>query len=316
MSNKQLYQSTFSQLHTSVQVNWEDYQPVKKSTQIIRIFLTVAAAAAILGAFTATAVAFNLFGLRDLAFPDSTTLHVPIVDEDTGDISYEDRVVSMVPMQGYKDTPESQACVEWNEYYQQYVDTHFIDNSIYDEGGRYSAYPVYSDEMAARLEEIASKYGLELHQNMTDVPDREAWLETVGPTFLGDGNTGYYGYRYDDGTCAFDGEAILFGDFGGSLIDYQFRYSRKGYLDTVALYVNGLEDFQDWEYQTACGVKVNLALGASRSLIWADLPEGFVFVNVLTGSEGDDTFSSGPIGPAELEALADRFDFNPLLSHN
>ena len=35
-------------------------------------------------------------------------------------------------------------------------------------------------------------------------------------------------------------------------------------------------------------------------------------MNVLTGKAGDDTFSSGPIGRAELEALADSFQFSAL----
>ena len=57
---------------------------------------------------------------------------------------------------------------------------------------------------------------------------------------------------------------------------------------------------------------MNLALGPSRSFVWADLEEGFLFVNVLDGFLGDDTFSEGPIDRAGLEALADSFDFSAL----
>lgn len=309
MSNKELYQSTFSQLHTSVQVNWEDYQSVKKPTKTIRIFLTVAAAAAILGTFTATAMAFNLFGLRDLAFPEQTTLHVPHVDMDTGDISYEDRVVDMISMQGYADTPENQACLEWNQFYYEYTATHTFGNTIYAPNGPYTEYSVFDETMAAKLGEIVAKYDLQLHQNLNDVPGREAWLVLLGPTFLSERNTGYFGYRYDDGTCAFDGDAILT-DY--DLLEYQFRYSRKGYLDTVSLNVGNLADYMEWDYTAACGTRVKLALGPTRAFIWADLPEGFVFVNILSGTQGDDTFSSGPIGRQEVEELADQFDFTVL----
>jgi len=310
MTNKELYQSTFSQLHTSVQVNWEDYQPMKKRTKITRIFIAVAAAAAILGAFTVTAVAFNLFGLRDLAFPERTTLHVPVVDPDTGDVSYEDRVVDMISLQGYADTPESQACMEWESFYEDYIAHHPpFGNDIYNEGGGYSEYSVYDDTMAAKLDEIAAKYGLELHQTMSDVPGRDAWLEVIGPTFLGKGNIGYFGYRYDDGTCAFDGEAA---PEGYGILEYQFRYSRKGYLDTVSLNVGNLSDYVEWDYTAACGVPVKLALGPTRAFIWADLPEGFAFVNILSGSLGDEYFSTDPISEWEVEALADLFDFTAL----
>ena len=89
-------------------------------------------------------------------------------------------------------------------------------------------------------------------------------------------------------------------------------YARKGYFDTVTLNVGDLTSYQNWDYQTRHGTAVKLALGPSRSFIWADLEEGFLFVNVLTGTGGDDTFSSGAIDREELEALADSFDFSAL----
>lgn len=309
MKNKDLYQEVFSQVHTSVRINVEDYQTMKKQKIPTRVLAVLAAAAALMAAMTATAVAFNLFGLRDLAFPEKSTLHVPHVDESTGSVSYDDRLVDMISMQGYADTPENQACAEWNQFYWQYTDSHTFDNSIYDEGGRYSIYSVYDDAMAEKLDEIVEKYGLELHRAMVDVPGREAWLERFGPSFLAEGNVGYFGYAYDDGTCAFDGDLEL---DGYGTVEYQFHYARKGYFDTVSLNVGDLTGYQDWDYQTRQGTAVKLALGSNRSFVWADLEEGFLFVNVLTGAGGDDTFSSGPIGRAELEAVADSFDFSLL----
>ena len=117
--------------------------------------------------------------------------------------------------------------------------------------------------MAERFDEIVEKYGLKLHQSMEDVPGREAWLARFGPGFLAEGNVGYYGYAYDDGTCAFDGDLTL---DGYGLVDYQFHYARKGYLDTVVLNVGSLEDYQDWEYQTRCGVAVKLSITGASSL--------------------------------------------------
>lgn len=309
MRNKDLYRATFSQLHTSVRIDWEEYQSMKQKRYPTRLVATLAAAAALIFAMTATAMAFNLFGLRDLAFPDEVTLHVPVVDPDTGDISYEDRAANMIPMQGYAETKEARACAEWNDFYFDYVSGKNFGNGPTGLDPKYDEYSVYDRTMADKLDEIVAKYGLELHRNLSDVPGREAWLEVFGPTFLSDWNRGCWGYMYEDGTCSFDGDADL---EGYGQIDYQFRYTRKGYLDTVALFLSNLEEYRDWTYQTACGVTVNLAIGDIRSIIWADLPQGFAFVNVLTGTEGDDTFSSGPITGAELEALADMFDFTAL----
>lgn len=313
MKNKELYQATFSQLHTSVKVDLEDYQMAKKHVNVMRILAVAAAAAALLAAMTATALAFNLFGLRDIAFPEQTTLHVPVVDCETGEVHYEDRVVDMVSMQGYADTPEAQACMEWEQFYMEYTNTHSFNNDIYDEGGRYSCYPVYDDTMAAKLDEIAAKYSLELHEGEEEVPGRDAWLEAVGPTFILDNNTGYWGYRYADGTCSFDGDAQL---EGYGILGYQFRYARKGYLDTVVMNVGALNDYAEWDYTTANGVVLKLALGPNRSFIWCDLPEGFLFINVLGGRDGDSTFAPEPIAAAQVEQLAEMFDFTALNSND
>lgn len=310
MKNKDLYKATFSQLHTSVTVNLEDYRTVKKHTHFMHILVAAAAAAALLGAMTATALAFNLFGLRDIAFPEKTTLHVPVVDYDTGEVHYEDRVVDMISLQGYADTPEAQACVEWQRFYLEYTNAHTFGNDIYDEGGRYWCYSVYDDEMAAKFDEIVAKYSLELHQNQTFIEDRDGFLEAVGPTFLADSNIAYWGYRYDDGTTSLEGDAEL---EGYGTLEYQFHYSRKGYFDEGTLNVSDLANYTEWDYTTANGVALKLALGKlNRSFIWADLPEGFLFINILSGMEGDDTFSSGPIGRNQVEGLAEQFDFTAL----
>lgn len=313
MRYRKLYKETFSQLHTSVTVDLEDYQMAKKHVNVMRLLAVAAAAAALLAAMTATALAFNLFGLRDIAFPDRTTLHVPVVDYETGEVHYEDWVVDMVTMQGYADTPEAQACVEWETFYQQYTADHSFGNDIYDEGGRYSCYSVYDDAMAAKLEEIAEKYSLELHKMEEDVPGRDAWLEAVGPTFIRDNNDAYWGYRYGDGTCSLEGGAQL---EGYGLLDYQFHYARKGYLDTMVLNVGDLNNYAEWDYTTANGVALKLALGPNRSFIWADLPEGFLFINVLGGRDGDSTFAPEPIAAAQVEQLAEMFDFTALNSND
>lgn len=309
MKSKELYQEVFSQVHTSVRINVEDYQTMKKQHVSVRTFAALAAVVALMAAMTASALAFNLFGLRDLAFPEKSTLHVPVVDEKTGEVAYDDRLVDMISLQGYADTPENQACAEWNQFYWQYTDSHTFGNDIYDEGGRYSMYSVYDDAMAERFDQIVEKYGLKLHQSMEDIPGRSAWLETLGDSFLGENNTGYYGYRYDDGTCVFDGDAVL---DGCGTVEYQFHYARKGFFDTVSLNVEDLSNYEGWDYQARNGVDVKLALGPNRSFVWADLEEGFLFVNVLTGTRGDETFSTGAIDKKGLEALADSFDFSVL----
>ncbi|MCI8971090.1 MAG: hypothetical protein HFF99_06445, partial [Oscillibacter sp.] len=125
----------------------------------------------------------------------------------------------------------------------------------------------------------------------------------------------YTGYIYENGTFRFDGGAELgAGELKGyGPIEYQFSRSVKGTFDEVTLNVGNLSGFEEWDYQTAGGTLVTLGLGErNRSLILADLGDSFILVNVLTGRQGDDTFSSGPIGREELEALADSFLYSAL----
>lgn len=322
-SNKDLYKETFSQLHTSVRVDELIKETTMKTHTIFtRRLLTAAVAAALICALGATAMAFNLFGLRDLAFPERTTLHIPVPvftqDPEGWEVidhyDQEIREVDMISLQGYADTPEAKACVEWQQFWQEYTDTHSFGNAIYGEGGRYSCYSVFDDTMAAKFDEIVAKYGLSLHQTMTELDGTGDLRGEVGATFLGEGNTGYWGYLYDDGTLSFEGEAEQVDEDTLDIhtLEYQFRYARKGIFDEVALNVGNLEDYVEWDYETEGGVALKLALGPERSFIWAETGEGFLFVNVLTGTEGDDTFSSGPIGQAELEKLAEQFDFSLL----
>lgn len=317
-TNKDLYKETFSQLHTSVRVDELIKETTMKTHTIFtRRLLTAAAVAALICALGATAMAFNLFGLRDLAFPERTTLKIPVPvftqDPEGWEVidhyDEEIREVDMISLQGYADTPEAKACVEWQQFWQEYTDTRSFDNGIYDEGGKYQCYSVFDDTMAAKFDEIVAKYGLSLHQKMTMLEGTGDLRGEVGATFLGEDNTAYWGYRYDDGTLSFEGAAQQ-ADYGA--LDYQFRYTRKGIFDEVVLNVGNLADYTDWDYETGNGVALKLSLGPTRSFIWAETEGGFLFINVLAGIEGDDIFSPEPIGQAQLEALAEQFDFSLL----
>ena len=170
-------------------------------------------------------------------------------------------------------------------------------------------YQVYNQEMEDKLDEIVEKYDLSFHSRREMIlPDE--WSGTVG-NFLLAGNTAYTGYLYEDGTFAYDGDAVL-PDYG--LVDYQFRRSVKGCFNDVILNIGDVSQYQEWVYETACGQAVTLALGPTKALLLADLGDSFVTLNVLAGTETDlaDIFSSGPLSAANLEALADSFDFTAL----
>lgn len=314
MSNRTFYQETFSQVRGSRDVRWEDYQMRKRGKAMKRLAV-LAAATALMAALSGLAVAANFFGLRDLLLPEQHSVNV--VDEDGIAVpdAYEYR--DFISLSGYQDRPESKALAEW----QNFLESYDQDGAIVGEIGnaptgfedRYGLYLVYTQEMADMLDKIVEKYGLRLHTDMEVVlPD--VWPLAVGGAFLKGNNAAWSGYIYENGTFRYDGEAEL---DGYGKIEYQFSRSVQGTFDDVALNIGDLTDFQEWGYETADGTSVTLGLGAqNRSLIAADLGDIFILVNVLTGEGGDDTFSSGPIGRAELEALADCFDFSVLTPVN
>lgn len=310
MSNREFYQDTFSQVHSSTDIRWEDFENMKKRRAPGKRVLTLAAAVCLLAALSIAAAATGLFGLRDVLLPEKGSVNVTDGNGVVVPGEYEYR--DFVSLSGWQDTPESRALAEWRAFLESYdrdgAIIGGIGNSPTGFEDRYGLYQVYTQEMADRLEEITAKYGLRLHSRLEEVLP-ESWETAVGD-FCGENAAAWSGYIYENGTFRFDGEAAL---DGYGCIEYQFSRSVRGTFDDVALNIGDAADFQEWGYETPDGAGVTLALGKqNRSVILADLGDSFILVNVLTGEAGDDAFSSGPIGRAELEALADSFRFSAL----
>lgn len=310
MTNKEFYQKTFSQVHPSKDLQWEDFQNMRRNNRAVKRLVTIAAAVALLAAFSAVAVAADWFGLRNILLPEKGNVYVTDGNGVVIPGVYEEK--DFVSLSGLQDTPESQALAEW----QAFLDSYDQDGAIIARIGnaptgfeeRYGEYLVYTQEMADKLEEIIAKYRLKLHTH-NEIVMPGTWSVAVGD-FCEENAAAYSGYIYEDGTFRFDGDADL---KGYGTIEYQFSRSVRGTFNEVALNIGDLADFQEWSYQAHDGTELTLALGRrNRSLILADLGDSFVLVNVLTGQEGDDTFSSGPIGRAELKELADSFRYTVL----
>ena len=306
-----LYRETFSRLHSSKEIRWEDFAQMKAKRRPLRQLTVLAAVIALLAALSAAAVAMDFFGLRQVLLPQQGKVNV--LDENGIVVPGETEYRDFISLAGFSDTPETRALGEWQEF----LDGYDQDGTIIARIGNnptgfeeeYGLYQVYTQEMADKIDEITAKYGLHLHRAMGMIFPGE-WESRIGP-FFQRGVTPYTGYAYEDGTFAFDGGANL-PDYGP--VDYQFRRSVRGAFETVTLNIGDVSQYETWGYETACGVPVTLALGSEKALILADLEDCFVTLNVLAGTETspDDVFSSGPFHKEDLEALADAFDFTVL----
>ena len=215
----------------------------------------------------------------------------------------------MISLQGFAGSPEYQAALAWADFQHNYDRDGSVLASVgngptpWTETYSVNGYDVYSQEMADTLEAITAEYGLTLHSGGLQSADLRELKERFG-AFCTAAVTGR-GYYFADGTfqsdCAVNG------------ISFQIRRCMKGVLDTVSLNIFDAEQYEQWEYTTTGGETVLLALGPSKALILAESDQSFTVFNVLAGSE-DSLFygADGSITAAELEALADSFDFTLL----
>lgn len=306
---RELYQQTFSQVHSSTVIRWEDMEAMKPKKRISKNLIMLAAVIALLAVLSTVAVAVDLFGLRSLLLPQKQEVTMP-VDPETG--KQEVQTVDFISLSGYQNLPEGLATAEWQSFLNGYDVTGAAQAADKNPGQmdeKYALYQVYNQEMAGKLDEIVEKYDLKLHTAFIDVYEHPEAMEGIWEA-LGD-NRAYSAYMYEDGTFQFDGEYDL-PDYG--TVDYQFRRAVRGTFNEVVLNVGDISQYKEWTYKTACGQMVTLALSPSKALVLADLGDSFVTVNVLAGTETalDDIFSSGPFSAENLEALADSFDFKLL----
>ena len=310
MTNKEFYQETFSQVRFSGEIRWEEMEQKKGKKVFGQKLLVLAAVLSLLAVFSTAAVANDWFGLRNLELSEEMT-----VTQSDGTETVVTVPTGIINLQGFSNTPEKQAMEEWktflNGYDQDGAIISAIGNSPTGFEDEYGLYLVYTQEMADEFEEILTKYDLKQHTDMIDnLYTNEDLCAQVGGDFLGN-HQAYSTYMYEDGTFKFDGEIDL-ENYG--ILDYQFMRCVRGSFTDVMLSIGDVRDYQEWVYSTDCGVPVTLALGPSKALVIVDLPDSFVTINVLAGTETpeSDIFSNGPFMQEDLERFADSFDFSVL----
>ena len=270
--------------------------------------LLLAAALGLIVAFGSVAYATGWFGLRSA-----------VMYHDNGDPDQPYGNTDVMSLQGLAGSPEFEANARWQAFYDSYDPDGAILASVgnSDTGlePRYDAYPCYTREMADTLDAIAEESGLELLSGLTlygaaELPD---WMRNTLPQSCGAFDHCIYdAYSFDNGSFKTEG-AFLFCDAQWPYeTNYQFVCNRKGYLSVSYLAIGDADDYTQWEYETASGVTVTLALGPDKALIIADLPDAYLVVNVLDVRVGDVQQGEASLPAEILEAMADAFRFDQL----
>ena len=287
--DKKLYQETFSQLHAGLVISEEWFTMKKRHPRgLWKKTAVLAAAIAALLCCALTAYAVYQYGLGDLLVGKHRVQHPGSQPE----------MVDMITLAGFQGSPEYQAAMEWLDYTEHYDIVHG-GTPLGDESANYTEYNVCTREAALALEAIAAKYGLQLTRDSWVAETRELMIQELGGDFFPGLDRAGGGYIEDSGSFAVESESPM---ENGDWLNFQFKFTAKGYVDDVYLNIRDMALYEQWQYRTDSGIPVLMALSGHKGLICADLTRGFVVINVLEGTD------SGAV-KADLERLADGVDW-------
>ncbi|MBQ7736431.1 MAG: hypothetical protein IJT62_01185 [Oscillospiraceae bacterium] len=243
-----------------------------------------------------TALATGFFGMKNLTVADPYA-----TPEASGDV---------IALQGVPESPEFRANAEWMDYLagldlvKAAADA---DAGITQIPEGYDFYRVFSQEMADKLQEIASRYALKLHTGLTAFYSQQELCTRLNTQPFITNCSSFSGYVYEDGSFQGDGVSTA-----GRSYEYQLGRYVKGTFSEVTLNVGNAGEYEEWTYTTASGVNAQLFLGPERCVLLADLSDSFVAVNLLGGTDGNSIFMPDPVTREDLEAFADLIDFTGL----
>lgn len=307
---------------------------------------TGAAAAAVICvvALAATALAVGLLRLDerrgDVIDPgqlqpmDALKVAVSNADPLSGDVTVvspadpsEDIVYTNVNAVGVTGSPEYLAAQEWNAWCLEHIEdnvlfprgienytmaeleaiTDAIDSDVYVRMG------ANTDEAREMLDAIAAKYGLRLPESFREVHQKDLYDMTGDLDILPLDGSSRAGLWYEGGSLSVSNTAEL---PNGKTVNYDLYRSVNGVFSKPLQVTTEQDITEEWQYTTADGTTVTLDLGANRSVLMAELPNSFVYVNIRGGTRNDDLTrdftSPNTLTRADLEAFADRIDFKTL----
>lgn len=239
----------------------------------------------------------------------------------------EEIVYTNVNAIGSTDSPEYKAAQEWNDWCLAHIEdnvlfpggienytmaeidaiTDAIDNDVYVQMG------ACTDEAREMLDAIAAKYDLRIPESFRNVFPKDLYDMTGKADFLPLDGESRAGMWYEGGYLSVTNSAAL---DNGKTINYDLIRSVRGMFNKSVQLVLEQDITEEWQYTTADGTTVTLDLGQNRSVLMAELPNSFVYVNIRGGTENNDETRdfTGPdtLTRADLESFADLIDFKTL----
>lgn len=266
-------------------------RPARKLGRVLLV------AAAVVMALSAAAVAVYQYGMKDT------------VIEDMPDFSDVTQVRAERSLNGFADSPEYQAYVEWETWdrlwsadNEDWFKNRGVDDSYSEVDESYAGqYGIYAREQADKFDEIMAKYGLTPH-TVREGFDTEAQLcAALGVEDFFDERFDIRGdYLFEDGAF----KAVGTFPMDGEEVWVTMVNAVKGSITMIS---SGIpEEYEEWIYTTASGVEVILATCEDAAWMVADLPGTYVTVTFrapLAKAQVEDL-----VNDIDLAVLAKRFD--------
>lgn len=260
--------------------------PIMKGKKNMNIKKVLLIAATVVIALMCSAFTLYKFGVFDLILPEEG-----VVNGYTG-----------VSVTGWKDTPEYKALTEWKAYVSDYTKTNELPNIVTDGTPmEYQMAGAWSQESAAKLDDILKKYDLKLHGvEFVSLPAPDSGIDTNA--ILNCEKNWVGGYAYADGTMRLDSEIIT---ENGNTVSLGIFNSVKGTFTDITGGMSIGADYKEWEYTAADGTSLVLGHSGKQGVIIADMDHSFA------------TASISPVGSdEELEAVADMVNWKQLNACN
>jgi len=280
----------------------------KKQHYSHKLWGTLLIAAIIVSLFSITAYALGWFGLSARVIPSQEGYpDNPSTASQSG---------GWVAANGFADSPEAKASMEWEQTYWK-MHTEAVGDSGADwpeNMGEYAdaamIYGVYNQEMLEELLRIQEKYDLRLHTGLSSSLTTDSFFKIAGiePFLTADENAvNWQGhYVFEDGSFKGEGRA----DLEGKTYWYSLTRSKTGVLAPYCLYLHDAMSFDEWQSETEGGI-IYFALHSLEQGT-----EGFVFYQSETWFITISFYSESTIGKTDVEHFSKLFNFNILCQTN
>ena len=245
----------------------------KKAGGLRRTGRTLLIAAALILALAAAATAVYQHSVKDAVMED--VLSANYTRE--GELVLEPE--TRLSLNGFSDSPEYQAYMEWENYLAQWEAENpnwfndlGVDDSYYEGSETYaSLYDAYAQEQADKLDEIMAKYGLTVHTKREFFYTERQICRALGiKDLLSDEYDTAGEYIYDDGSFRLDAEMTVDGrNFGMTCVN-----AVKGSITMISSTVP--ETYEQWTYTTSRGREVLMLSYDGGARMIADLGGTYV----------------------------------------